>query len=105
MRDLTAGISSPAATVPLGEIQQSRSDFPGRQISFHLELTCCGLTGIAALCRVLEEAGLALQSLRTGAGGVVHCVLLDDGRSDLSRLVDGFGPWAVLDRWTTQVAF
>jgi hypothetical protein len=105
MRDLTDEIYFATATVPIADIQQSRRDFPDQQISFSLELTCSGFAGMAALCRVLADAGLALQNLKAGVGGTVYCMLLDDKRADLSRLTNDFGPLVTLDRWTIEVAF
>ncbi|MCZ0963332.1 hypothetical protein [Paracoccus benzoatiresistens] len=103
MKDVATQAPITAVTVPIKEVAQHRRDFPGSQISFHLELDCPGLASLAALCQILEAAGLRMVTLKAGANGNVYCVLRDDGQADLSCLAQELGRSATLNRWTTQI--
>lgn len=105
MKDLCSQHAATAALVPAAEIVRTRRDFPTARISFCLEMTCAGLSGLGGLVRSLEKAGLLLKSLKVGENGAVRCVLLDDARVDPFSLSRDLCQSADLIRWVTQVDF
>ncbi|PJF09199.1 hypothetical protein [Pseudorhodobacter sp. MZDSW-24AT] len=105
MRDSCVTADESSAPIPISDIARSRADFPAARITFHLELVCQGLGGLAALCEVLDRAGLGLRALRVSEGGRVSCLLQDDPAADLTGLAVRLPQVAVLVSWQTQIAF
>lgn len=105
MRDLAAVSGTPAAELLVEDIARSRRDFPNSQLSFQLEFSYDGPADLAALCQAVAGTGLTLVELRAGANGIVHCSLIDDGRTALPLVLQGLGSSITLNRWTTQIGF
>lgn len=103
--DFPTSADVPSISLPWAEVLRNRADFPQACLSFHLDLTCDGLHGLADLTRVLADSGLHLRVLRATQTGGVHCILIDDRCADLSGLAATLPRVARLQAWVTQIEF
>jgi hypothetical protein len=72
-----------AGAIPVAQILRTRRDFPGRNLTYELQLSGADWRSIGALAAACDAAGLRLTTLRCIANGQAFCALGDDGSADL----------------------
>ncbi len=105
MADGNLGTIGAAAVLPVDTIRRTRQDFPGRRLSYEIQLESDGWRGLAALAQACDAAGLKLVTLKCVANGNIFCALADDGSADLDALARGVQAAGTVSGWTTLVLF